>query len=411
MKPAIEDAAALVIPPKQAYDGKMQQNDDSQAFLDAATEAERAGEFIALRLSKPVKGEALRRVDIRPILVKRARHWSFTYHHATKDVVKNLLPGLAVNELTNLLPQFTHAQLYALSQDVLLRSKGSECELIKQPPSRSVLPNLAHDKPKARLIEGSGKPYLHALGITDAKGEVLKSAQDKFRQINKYIEILHGLLKDLPADKPLRIADMGAGKGYLTFALYDHLAHQRDVEMVGVELRPELVEKGNALAAEQGFSGLKFVEGSITKYDCSNANVVIALHACDTATDEALAKAIRAQAQVIVVAPCCHKQIRREMAKQAPGLEFLMRHGTYQERMGEMVTDALRAQILELHGYRIKLFEFISDAHTPKNVMITATRAAPLSAAKRAALEQEIAAAKAHFSIPEHALERLLKQA
>ncbi len=240
-----------------------------------------------------------------------------------------------------------------------------------------------------------------------------RNSQDKFRQINKYVEVLDGLIKPPDSGEKLRIVDMGAGKGYLTFALYDHLANslRLDVDVVGVEQREDLVALCNDIARAEDFKNLRFVQGSIAKHDCAGADIVIALHACDTATDDAINKAIRAQASLIVVAPCCHKQIRREMERGSGthSLGVLMRHGTYVDRLAEMVTDGLRAELLELQGYKTKLFEFVSDAHTPKNVMIVASRQAsgrrPEEVEK---LRASIAATKAQFGIAAHHLERLL---
>jgi hypothetical protein len=195
--------------------------------------------------------------------------------------------------------------------------------------------------------------------------------------------------------------------------LYDYLTHtlKMKVELVGVEFRAELVVQCNGIAQAAGFRGLRFVEGSIAAYDCQGADVVIALHACDTATDDAIAKAVNANASLIVVAPCCHKQIRRAIQQTPAGLSFLMKYGTYVERISEMVTDGLRAQLMELSGYRTNLFEFISDAHTPKNVMIVATKLAnALKEKEQAALRASIAQTKADFGIVAHALERLLSQ-
>src|SRR5690606_10954816 len=187
-------------------------------------------------------------------------------------------------------------------------------------------------------------------------------AQDKFRQINRIVEIFAPLIQGLKAEKPL-ILDMGAGKGYLDFALYDYLTtvEQRPVEIVGVELRDRLVADGNRTAADVGFAGLRFEQGTILDRDAAGADAVIALHACDTATDDAIYRGIAAGAGLIAVAPCCHKQIRRQMeAGEADGrLDFLLRHGTFLEKQAEMVTDGLRALLLEAHGYRTKVFEFV----------------------------------------------------
>lgn len=389
----------------------MATNATLQDFTDALLDAVARGGLVKLTLSKPTSTAGdLKSIDIRPIMVKRELKLSFTHHHRTNDVVKNHPPQeAAALVVAQLEEHFRAAHLMTTSGDYQL-SHGQAGYSVKQlPPSQSATPELAHDRAKQRVIETKGKAYLHALGITDAKGEVYKNAQDKFRQIDKYIELLEVRLRDLPTGK-LRIVDMGAGKGYLTFALYDYVTSvlKREVEIIGVEYRADLVEKCNGIAKAAGFKGLRFVEGSIAEYDCAGADVVIALHACDTATDDAIAKAVKAGAALIVVAPCCHKQIRKSMGKlnSEHALAPMLQYGTYVERMAEMVTDGLRAQLMELSGYSTNLFEFVSDAHTPKNVMIVATKSAkPADATKlRASIERT----KAEFGIAQHHLEKLL---
>lgn len=398
-----------------AYQGEMTDTATLSAFTDALLDAVAAGELVKLTLSKPTAtAEELKSITVRPILVKRVLKLSFTYQHRTRDIVKNYPPQEASEIIAaQLAEHFRAAQLCTMQADVRLAHGHGGYHLSRHAPTQTDAPELSHDRTKTRLIESANAPYLHALGITDAKGNVYKNAQDKFRQINKYIEILDGLLKQLPPRETVRVVDMGAGKGYLTFALYDYLTHhlKRPAEVVGVEFRADLVAQCNAIARAAGFAGLRFVEGSIAAYDCAGADVVIALHACDTATDDALAKAIHVKAALIVVAPCCHKQIRRGMGKVAPNhpLAPMLRYGTYVERMSEMLTDTLRAQWMEVHGYRTNLFEFISDAHTPKNVMIVATQQpAPIKDKDAALLRAAIACSKAEFGIAEHYLERLL---
>jgi hypothetical protein len=204
---------------------------------------------------------------------------------------------------------------------------------------------------------------------------------------------------------------MGSGKGYLTFALYDHLTATpvRTISVTGVEAREDLVLFCNKTAQKAGFDGLRFVRGTIDSYDAAGADLLIALHACDTATDDAIYKGIRADAKLIIVAPCCHKQIRREMEKGAAdsSLEPMLRHGIFLERQAEMATDTLRALLLERHGYAVKAFEFISDSHTPKNVMIVAER--KKGAAKDIdAVTRRIESFKQLLGIRFHYLETLL---
>lgn len=375
----------------------------SQMFLQSLHDAS----FVKLTLSGyHGKEEGLQKILARPILIKKAPMVSFTYRYKTRDVVKNYDFDESAKRVGSLLRECSAATL--LTNEFDLQYDGKK--LKKSAASQTAPVSLEHDRAKQRVV-ASKAPYLHALGITDAAGKVHASAQDKFRQIDKYIEIISGLVGKLPTGKGLRVADMGAGKGYLTFALYDHLASAGLAPKVtGVEFRADLVALCNRIAKASWFDGLNFVEGAIDGFDASGTDVLIALHACDTATDDAIAKGIAAKAGLIVVAPCCHKQIRRAMdaVPAAPSLDFLLRHGTLMERQAEMVTDGLRALLLELHGYRTNLFEFISDAHTPKNIMITALRGAAPTPSRRAQLEQEIARAKDQFGIRQHYLESLL---
>jgi hypothetical protein len=373
--------------------------------------------FVRLELRKALAPAGdLKSVDVRPILVKRQPKLSFTYHHKTRDIVKNHTPSESTELLQALLAEkFSFAKIYTLAEDTSISRQGNDFVLKRTVASEKALPTLSHNRVKEHLIAASGKPYLYALGLADAKGNVHKTSQDKFRQINKYVEILDGLIKQLPSRDILRIVDMGAGKGYLTFALYDHVVNtlRLRAEIVGVEFRQDLVTLCNGIARSSGFDGLRFEQGTIAQHDCNGADIVIALHACDTATDDAINKAVRADAMLIVVAPCCHKQIRREIAKNDPGnspLEFLMKYGTYVERVSEMVTDGMRAQLMELVGYRSNLFEFIGDAHTPKNVMIVGSKIAPRSAAERKTILASLAETKRQFGIGTHQLERLLTQ-
>jgi Methyltransferase domain len=398
------------------------------AFLDAVSASFTANDLIKITLAKPgTNAGDLKSIDIRPVLIKRDMKLSFTHHYKTRDIVKNYSLAEARVLLTQFLTGvFLNARGHSVAADIGLTRQGETFILATAKPTMQ-RNDPSHNRTKNHLVVADGKHYLQALGLTDGNGEVLKTAQDKFRQINKYIEIIDGLIKDFPPRK-LRITDMGAGKGYLTFAIYDHLAVtlKRECEIIGVEMRADLVALCNDIAKASNFSGLTFVQGTIAGYDCAGADIVIALHACDTATDDAIAKAVKAEAQIIVVAPCCHKQIRREMkataaqathtqaiGTQAPAsqnnLEFLLRYGTYRERLSEMITDSLRAQLMELSGYECNLFEFISDAHTPKNIMIVAKRLRnPRTEAANASIAADIAKAKRMFGIGTHQLEQLL---
>jgi SAM-dependent methyltransferase len=234
----------------------------------------------------------------------------------------------------------------------------------------------AHDRTKQRQIEAT-VPWLQALGITSANGTLFRGMEAKYRQIHRFVELLDHLLGDVKftAAEPIHIVDMGCGKGYLTFATYEHFrrVHGGELRVFGIESRPELVEVTNRVAGQVGFPGLSFVAGTIAESPLEKTDVLIALHACDTATDDALAKGIAAGARLLMVAPCCHKQIRPQLVPPpvlAPGL----RHGILLQREADFVTDALRAALLEWAGYDTQVMEFIAPEHTSKNLLITAVK-------------------------------------
>lgn len=348
----------------------------------------------------------LKSIDIKPVVIKRQKQLSFTAHYKTRDIVKNHPLDEALEMLRSMLgSEFRLAQLATTNGDRSLDFQGKSPRLKRTAPTQTAPVSLAHDREKARTITAE-TPWLHALGVTDAEGRVIPSAQDKFRQINRYVEILGPLLKSIRPDRLRRVLDMGAGKGYLTFAVADYLAQtlKSEAQVVGVEMRPDLVTLCNQIAGQAGLASLSFAQGSIADYDSAGASVLIALHACDTATDDAIAKGIAADAELIVVAPCCHKQIRREIegAGASTPLDYLLRHGIFTERQAEMVTDGIRALVLEAFGYSTKVFEFISDQHTPKNVMIVGERT---GRGRNAEALAKIAEAKAFFGIRRHYLE------
>ncbi|WP_374625797.1 SAM-dependent methyltransferase [Devosia sp.] len=386
--------------------------DTSPAKLDqflAAIEAAVAdGSFVRLALRLPFgTDETLKSVDVKPATIRGDLKLSFTAHHQTRDLVQNHPPAGAMGQLKRLLEKdFHQAFLFTTALDLQYDAQGRVPRLKQTPPTSKAAAALTHDRQKARPIPAAGRAWLSELGVTDAEGQVLKTAGDKFRQINRYVEILGPLLKSIPADRLHRVLDMGAGKGYLTFAVADYLASTlgSDAKVTGVELRPDLVTLCNGIADRAGLGNLDFAAGSIAEHDATGADVLIALHACDTATDDAIAKGIAAGASLIVVAPCCHKQIRREMetANRTTELDFVTRHGIFLEREAEMVTDAMRAMILEYFGYATRVFEFVSDVHTPKNVLIVAERS---RRGRDPAQLDKLRAAKDFFGIRRHYLE------
>lgn len=352
----------------------------------------------------------LNNVFIRPVVVKGEVMLSFVYRHATKDLTRNLALDQAGSEFDRLLKEhFFNADLFTSEADFsLLCNKRGNSKLLKKAATSTEIPLFTHDKIKLRFIQPENNIYLRELGILTAGFKVKNDMQDKFRQINKYVEIIDGILKNTAESNGLSVVDMGSGKGYLTFALYDYLKNNKseNIRVTGVEVRPDLVEKCNKIAGEAGFKGLKFTEGTIENAILPEFNMLIALHACDTATDEAIYRGIKAKAPVVVCAPCCHKQIRKQM-KPDNILKEITRHGILQERQAEMLTDTLRALIMEAFGYKTRVFEFIATEHTPKNVLIAGISKITLTKPNQEVLER-IYQLKAHFGIEQHYLEKLL---
>jgi Methyltransferase domain len=397
-------------------------------FLETLTQSVENQSFIKLTLSKSVGDSDLKNVYVRLVEIKKQLQLSFTYRYKTRDEVKNYeitvdegnpaSGGKGVAIITDLLgKQFLNAELFlkeethliqfdknGLSPKIFIKKNKTAAEKLENTEGVAT----KHDHEKQRFISPKSL-YLNALDITTKDGLVKNDSQHKFRQINKYVEIIDNLLneKNLPNDAV--IADFGSGKGYLTFALYDHLAFNKKMtpSVFGFELRENLVEKCNAIAKQSDFQNLKFIAQDINDFKINRLDMLIALHACDIATDIAIAKGIEAGAEIIVVAPCCHKQIRRALRESETINEMtpILKNGIMEERQAELLTDGIRALLMEAHGYRTKVFEFISTEHTPKNVMIVGIK----GKAKKEALKQ-VETLKSHYGISHHHLETLLPQ-
>ncbi len=365
--------------------------------------------FVKITLSKPAyKSDGLHNVYIRLITLKDEPIFSFTYHYQTNDQVKNYTLEETKAVLSELLNQkFRIAILFTLEEDFTIQfSKKGKVSTRLASPSFKNKPPETHDNPKKKRAE-LGK-YLNLLGITDEKGVVIPKMADKFRQINKYLEIIENLIKNNDLSKSANIVDMGSGKGYLTFALYDYLVNQRkmEVKVTGIEQRKELVDFCNKTAQDCGFEKLHFECNTIQDYTTKKIDILIALHACDTATDDALSKAITANAKLIITAPCCHKQIRQQLKGEAQESPIL-KYGIFKERQYEMVTDTIRALILEKHQYNTKVFEFISNEHTRKNVMLVGEKSS--KKANKEFISEKVSSLKEDYGIKYHYLEKLLE--
>jgi Methyltransferase domain len=359
--------------------------------------------------NKRNKATELKNIFVKPILIKNELQYSFLYRNNTNDITKNLALAEGINLIQQLLvDSFYNMDVYTTTQTIYYSiDKNSKEKLsTKKTLEQATAPSLMHNKEKNRLLNQQAT-YLHALGITSADGHVKKEMQHKFKQINRYVEIIEGILKEQQIPANFSVVDMGSGKGYLTFALYDYLIQKNDtIQIKGIEQRPDLILKCNTIAAQSTFTNLSFVEGNIQATPLPQADMLIALHACDTATDDAIIKGIKANAQYIICAPCCHKQIRKQIAP-SNALKDIVKHGILLERQAEMVTDTIRALFLEAHGYKTKVFDFIEEENTPKNVMIVGTKH---TYAESIFVENinKIKALKELFGIKTHYIETLL---
>lgn len=364
--------------------------------------------FIKLTISdRRHKKHEISKVLIKLVSLKKGLHLSFVYRYETKDITKNYPVEEGIQNIDALLSQdFKQALLFTTKEDVHYTAMGKTKIKVKKASIKQA-PTLSHDKEKKRLISAEGNIYLKELGVTTAEGKVKKDMQDKYRQINKYIEIVDAALKDLKNEKSLHIVDMGAGKGYLTFSLYDYLSQtlKIDTSVTGVELRPNLVKDCNAIAQKAEFRQLNFVEGRIESVELAQLDVLVALHACNTATDDAIYRGIISNAKLIVCSPCCHKQVRQDMAKDNT-LSAITKYGILQERQAEIVTDAIRALYLEAYGYKTQVFEFIATEHTPKNIIITALKVKDVKSPDASKLE-EVKKLKALLGVEKHYLDTL----
>lgn len=387
-------------------------------FLELLRAALARGEFRRLVLTKPAPdgagADAPQRVAVRELVLRGAPALSIVASHRTRDVTTNLSIDDGVRAIDAWLgPAFGHAHLFTAGEELQLRvsRKGrwglARARVAAPAEPESVEPE-PHDRAKRRLVD-IGRPWLVDLGVTDAQGRLIPSMARKWKQINKFVEVFDHALATSPLRDAarIRVVDFGSGKGYLTFAIHDHLrlALGREAEVTGVELRADLVDLCNRAAVRSAMEGLRFVQGDVRTQAPAAIDVMIALHACDTATDHALHVGVRAGAAIVMSAPCCHKQLRPQM--HAPALlKPMLQHGIHLGQQAEMVTDSLRALLLEGEGYATQVFEFVALEHTSKNKMILATRRD--GAPDRAAIGAQIGEIKAFYGVREQCLETLL---
>ena len=355
-----------------------------EAFQEAASKILDTTTFVRAVLSGRRRNMSVdfERIDIRPVEIKGVLHLQLMQNDGRATTTKNLLPSaLEVDQLltsgyANILVESTQ-EAYSIRV-----TKSGDAQVHTE--KRALEQNLSHDKKKERLLDASD-PFLREVGIADAKGVIKPSRQDKYKQVEEFLRILSPALnaaieagqihKPTPAN-PLRITDLGCGHAYLTFAAHQFLMNSGiPVVVTGIDIRPESRDRNNAIAQKLGIaSSISFKAEEISKTTADAADIAIALHACDTATDDAIAWAVNGGAKLLLIAPCCHHDIQKQIDAAPEPWGALTKFGLMKERLGDLLTDSFRAQLLRIVGYRVEVIEFVGGEHTPRNLMIRAVK-------------------------------------
>ena len=343
------------------------------------------------------------RLDVRPVMIKETLHFQVSTSDGRAVTTKNYLPTeLPINEYIR--SGYANILIEGIDESFSLRITKKDEPLISIAAGAGVV-DLAHDKKKERLLDAAD-PFLREVGISDASGQIKPSKSDKYRQVEEFLRLLAPTLSsaieaghiDKPSSSmPLTIVDLGCGHAYLTFAAHQYLRSiGMNVKVIGIDVRTASRDRNNDIAKKLGITdSIEFRAEEIADTTLSQADVAIALHACDTATDDAIAWAVNADAKLMMIAPCCHHDIQSQLTDSPEPWTLITRHGIMRERLGDLLTDSLRMQILKLRGYRVEAIEFIGGEHTPRNLMIRAVKTgAPVEAIEVTRYEEMIAAWK-----------------
>lgn len=339
--------------------------------------------IIQITLSNTRDATRAAKVKLRPVLIRGKVSFQETLYRGTQVFHSNLEKEELTERLTGYMESlFGQAQISCagMEANILVGKKGTVTIKTKKrnnsDDNTNRLPNMSHDRSKRYILrEGEPVDFLVSLGVQTPQGRIVKAKYDKFRQINRYLEFIEDILEKLPADRTIRIVDFGCGKSYLTFGMYYYLnrLQGRDIRVTGLDLKEDVIRHCGELAHKLRYDGLTFMQGDISTFqDAEKVDMVVSLHACDKATDYALEKAVKWGASVILAVPCCQHELNGQM--QCRELEPVLRYGVIRERMAALITDALRADLLEEQGYDTQILEFIDMEHTPKNLMIRAVK-------------------------------------
>lgn len=384
-------------------------SEEATSFVVLLHQSLSNGYFDRLILSQYIGVDVnLEKITFRAVQLQQQIKISVLYHYKTQDITKNYTVEQALEVFESLFTQVKQANLWTLKQQVQFK-RGKKRDLMALQPlvKQKKIIAVQHDREKQRFI-AQNAPYLHMLGITDHMGVLVPSMAKKWKQINKFIEIFSQALseqKQLHDD--VHVVDFGSGKGYLTFAMYDYLQKNAwKPQITGVELRENLVKFCQGVANKNNFRHLDFFEGDVRSYQPKHLDVMVALHACDIATDFAIHYGIRLNASLIMCAPCCHKELRPQLTGPCV-LQPMLQYGVHAGQQAEMLTDTIRALLLNAYGYETKVFEFVALSHTNKNKMILAVKKRHLDRPDEKIMQQ-IQVLKNMYSITRHSLEQLL---
>ena len=347
-----------------------------QEMLEQITNLINNKQLISATISQPrAKSDEVKRVRLKPVELKGTYMIQFEYQYERVLKHENLDLSDVPDKLNLLLQQFRQAQAEFEEEKIHIQLSKKFKVLWKSDRVNSKkIVNLSHNRKKNYLLEeDTSYPFLVRLGVQTPDGKVKKQKHDKFRQINRFVEFIDDALDYLPKDRPVRILDFGSGKSYLTFALYHYLHIEKglDIRVTGLDLKKEVIEECQKIADDLNYEHLEFLVGDINDYnEETSVDMVVTLHACDVATDMALARAVKWGAQVILSVPCCQHELNTQL--KSPALDVMLQHGLVKERFAALATDSIRAELLKLVGYEAQLLEFIDMEHTPKNILIRA---------------------------------------
>jgi len=347
-----------------------------QEMLEQLTNLINEKQLITATISQPrAKSDEIKRVKLKPVEIKDVYHIQFEYQYERVLKHENVELKQASGKLDELLQSFRQVQAEFQEEKVHVQlSKKFKVLWKSDRVSSKKVANLSHNRKKNYLLdEDTAYPFLVRLGVQTPDGKVKKQKHDKFRQINRFVEFIDDALDHLPKDRPVRILDFGSGKSYLTFALYHYLRIEKglDIRVTGLDLKKEVIEECQQIAADLQYDQLEFLVGDINDYNEESAvDMVVTLHACDVATDMALARAVKWGAKVILSVPCCQHELNAQL--NSPALDIMLQHGLVKERFAALATDSIRAELLKLVGYEAQLLEFIDMENTPKNILIRA---------------------------------------